>query len=976
MAFRLKRLFFALTLATGVPAGALDANRPLAEFTMESWGRPEGLPHSFVIDLAQSADGYLWAATWQGAVRFNGREFVIFDQTRLPWNRDGSAWALAQGTGGSLLLGSQRHGVSRLSNGRWTQAMPADAMPLPLLALLEDPLGRLWVGTQGGLLRIDGSGERRFGVDTGLPDSAAQTLSATPSGTVWVGTGNGAARIEGDVVTAFGAQQGLPPGEVGMILASADGSVRVGTKQGAYRLAGERFVREPADLPVDQVSSLLLDRQGSLWIGTISNGVYRSGARGLEHIDALQGLPSNHVNALLEDTQGNLWIGTHGGLTQLRETRFALYSKREGLADDFVRAVAPDTDGAVWVATNGGISRIANGQVEALAERHPDAALSSLSILTRSNGETWFGTYSHGVRVLDAGGMRAIGRSDGLAGDEVRSMLEARDGAVWVGTATGLTRLAESGPRSWTRIQDSPRTMYVRALLQDRTGRVWIGLQQGLAWSDGERVAMLEASASDPISVFGLSECTHGALWIVGQSGVQRVRDGKLDRLPASHDLSDTTIFALRADGQGTDWLSTADGLIAINHDHLEQAIDGTSGKLPMVRYADGPGAEGLALNGGSNPAANLAQDKRIWLATSQGVAVFDPAALESPVAPPPTVIERIHVDGTERDPADAARLPAGTRRIQYDYAGLSYLAPESLRYRYRLVGYDAAWIDAGAVTSVGYTNLNPGDYRFEVESLVQGASGPPRQAQHAFHLTPYLYQTLWFRALCILTLVLLAALAYRLRVTGLRRQAQTLRALVEERTQELRARSQSLERADQEKAELIERLSEKSALLARHAQEDGLTGLANRRQLDLSAAAAIHECREQGRPISLALVDIDHFKNINDAHGHATGDDVLRAVARVLAERAPAPRLAGRYGGEEFGIILPDHARDEAVHFCETLRNAIAQLDLRSLAPEVRARVSIGVAEVTTLDLPAAYAAADRQLYAAKRAGRDRVCG
>ena len=955
---------------------ALDPDSPLAEFTLKTWGREDGLPHGLVIDLEQSSDGYVWAATWQGAARFNGREFVNFDQQRLPWIPDGAAWSLTNAADGSLLLASQRYGLSRRRDGQWTPEPGLEGELSRLFAVAEDAAGILWMATERGLLsRVDGR-LKRYGVKDGLPDSAVLSLSTAANGEMWVGTANGAARVDGEVITAFGPEQGLPPGEIGMVLSARDGSIRVGSKQGAYRFDGEHFVRDPAGLPQDEVSALLVDSRGTLWVGTIGNGIFRASARGLEQLDTGQGLPSNHVNALLEDSQGNIWIATHGGLAQLRETRFAQYSRGDGLADDFARAVVEDAAGVLWVATNSGVSRIVDGRIEPLGPQYPDASLSTLSLLARNNGEIWFGTYNQGIRVFTPKGMRSIGRDDGLVGDEIRAMLDSSDGAVWVGTASGLTRLGNDGPRSWTQLDGSSRTIYVRALLQASDGRVWIGMQQGLAWSDGKQVVLLDGFAADPVNVFGLHECEHGALWVVGAGGIRRLKGGKLDRLDARHQMDSAAIFGMLSDGHGTDWLSTADGLVGIDHAALERAMDGDPGALPMTRYGDGPGSESLALNGGSNPAIQRSRDGRIWLATSQGVEVFHPDALERPVAPPPTVIERIQVDGVDREPGAPMELQAGSRRIDFDYAGLSYLAPESLRYRHRLDGFDDDWVDAGAATTVSYTNLVPGDYRFEVEALVERASGPPRRAAQAFKLQAELYQTAAFRAAAVVLALLASVLLYSYRVAGLRRQALNLQSQVEQRTSELQTRGESLERADREKAALIERLRDQTLLLERHAREDELTGLANRRRLDAAMPETVAQCRAQGRPLAVALIDIDHFKQINDNLGHAVGDDVLRRIGERIRTHAHAPIVAGRYGGEEFAIILPGFTLEDARTWCETLRVSMVKEPFDVLPPNHALTISIGIIADDGGNPADLYATADLQLYAAKHSGRNRVCG
>lgn len=990
------------------PALALDAARPLAEFTLTTWTRADGLPHGFIIDLEQSSEGYIWAATWRGAARFNGREFRIFDQAQLPWNEDGSVWKIARARDGGLLLGSQRFGLSRLRDGRWMRAWQPEP-GTTLLSVVEDTAGRVWVGTREGVFRIDAAAVRKFSVQDGMPDGTALSMSEASDGAIWIGTSDGVARIDGEAVTAFGVEQGLPRGEIGMVLATADGAVRVGTKRGVYRLEGARFVAELPELPADEVTALLLDRDGALWIGTVGHGVFRATSRGIEQLGIDQGLPSAHVNTLLEDVQGNLWIGTHGGLSQLRAARFALYSAQAGLADDFVRAIVEDDAGDRWIATNGGVSRIRDGRIESLASGHPDASLSTLSLLARRNGEVWMGTYRDGIRVLAGGHMRALGRSEGLAGEEVRSMIEAADGSIWIGTASGLTRLRGDAATSWERIGEEPSQLYVRVLLEHSSGRIYLGMPNGLASTDGEDIVRLRPPGGQAPNVFGLHECTHGHLWVLGSGGLWRLRDGQWARLDSRHDLGRHTVFSMQSDGQGNDWFSTVQGLVAVDHAALERAIDDPKASLAEVRYADGPGSEGFSLNGGSTPSSLRTRDGRIWLASGQGAVVFDPQSLDHPVAAPPTVIERILVDGADRDALAASELAPGTRRIEFRYAGLSFLAQESIRYRHRLIGFDDDWSEVGGATAVSYTNLPPEDYRFEVEALVEGAVEAPRRAVHAFRVQPYLYERIEFQFGLAVLIACLAIVWFRRRTRALRERTAELQRLVDDRTRELSARGDRLEQADREKAELIARLEAQSLQLARHAREDGLTGLANRRELDRSLQEALDQARHAGQPLCLALVDIDHFKRINDDWGHGTGDEVLRGIAEAIRDEVRAPATAGRYGGEEFGLILPGMSIEDARALCDTLRRRVAGTisDLgsgpgddagsgpaSSIAGSVQARarpapsvptaeriptvtVSIGIADVSMIEQAAqAYDEADRHLYAAKRGGRNRVAG
>lgn len=168
--------------------------------------------------------------------------------------------------------------------------------------------------------------------------------------------------------------------------------------------------------------------------------------------------------------------------------------------------------------------------------------------------------------------------------------------------------------------------------------------------------------------------------------------------------------------------------------------------------------------------------------------------------------------------------------------------------------------------------------------------------------------------------------------------------------------------------------------LLAERARVDGLTGLWNRAHFDLRLAEEMSHQPRSGRPVSLLLVDVDHFKRVNDTHGHPFGDTVLRTVAATLALGRREADVTCRYGGEEFAIILPGTDAAGAIATAERVRVDIASLRLKREGQPVPVTASIGLAAVEHSRPDAAspaqlVEAADRALYAAKQGGRDRVC-
>jgi len=381
--------------------------------------------------------------------------------------------------------------------------------------------------------------------------------------------------------------------------------------------------------------------------------------------------------------------------------------------------------------------------------------------------------------------------------------------------------------------------------------------------------------------------------------------------------------------------------------------------------------------NGGSTPAAALAPDGSVWFATSKGAVAVQPSRLARfAERPPPVVIERASADGRELPLRDGLQLQAGVNRVQVEFAGLGFVMPQRVRYRYRVDGFDQQWVERGAPADAELTNLPPGDYQFRVVASYVDGDWSPNEASWLFSVAPHWWQRREVQLLALLVVLGLIALAIRLRTRQLRLRGVRLRTLVEQRTADLNRQTERLLAVDAERNALLERLRQQSEAFERQAREDALTGLPNRRAFDEALADAMLRAREHGEALSLVLIDVDHFKRINDRYSHAVGDAALRAVADALRAAVRPGDGISRWGGEEFAVLLPDTDADTALHQADRLREAIAAIDGESLAPGVRLSASLGVAQDSgSGHHDRLVSRADAAMYRAKQAGRNRVC-
>ncbi|WP_445397419.1 ligand-binding sensor domain-containing diguanylate cyclase [Zobellella sp. An-6] len=947
---RFHRIFGLLLLVLSSALAAAQA--PLSHYYQDVWTTRNGLPHNSINAIAQTSEGYLWFATWEGVARYNGREFRVFERGEHTGLPDSGLRSLTPDGQGVLVAGA-RGGVSRYEQQRWTAEPVVAAM---VNHVLRDRRGRLWFATEGeGIYMRDGGGEHHYGAAEGLPGAGVYRLLEDEDGRIWAGTSQGLAWIrEGEVAVV----PGVPPVPVLALLHDERGRLLIGSEQGLYVWEDDSARPHSPALAGEAVSSLLLDDEGSLWLGTIDRGLVRVSRFGLERLGLAQGLPDKRVVSLFQDAERSIWVGTNGGLLRLRDAPFTSYTQDDGLAGNYVRTVLAHSDGSVWVGSSNGLSQIRGDTITSLPLLLPDGGIPSvLSLAEGRRGELWVGTYTHGLLRLQDGELAEIlDRESGLGANEVRAVLPARDGSLWVGTAKGLNRLAEDGIRTYTQADGLPGD-FVMNLFEAVNGDIWVGTGVGAARvRDGTVTPLYLNSQENAEYAFGFYQEPDGRhLWMATDRGLlrYRYRDGSLAVVGRRHGLPVEKMFQPVADRLGGLWLTTNRGIIRIGLAEAHRVADGELARIDFELFGEGDGMASSQANGGSGPAAVQAADGSVWIATAKGVARVQPERLaDFGRSRLPVVLEGVEVNGQSTGIAGPQRLAAGSERLQLRFAGLGYVMPERIRYRTLLEGFDQDWVPREHQAQAEYTNLPPGRYLFRVAAAYPYGDWSEQEASLAFTIAPFFWQrSLFWWSLGILGLGGVWLLM-RLRLRLLRRRAEQLEQQVAEKTGELQRQSQAFER---------------------QAREDQLTGLANRRAFDEGLQAAWAD--RGSAALCLAVLDIDHFKQVNDRWSHAVGDQAIRAVAAVLRHELRAGDLAARWGGEEFTLLLPGTTVEEARRICERVRRAIEEMDCGPIAAGLRLSVSLGLAEAGSLpDEDKLLSCADKALYRAKREGRNRV--
>ncbi len=970
-----------LLMICACPAWSLDPSRSLDEYALEVWDTDTGLPHNQVHTIAQTPDGYLWFGTWEGLVRFNAREFRLFDRNTVAELADNGVRALLVDRRQRLWAGTSRGGLSRLDGENWDHFDQRDGMISDeVLALREDSVGRIWVGLEeGGVAVITDDQIRNYTTADGLLHNTVLCIAETPDGAIWLGTSNGLSRWFDGRITTPNLGELTPSRQILDLYVDQKGTLLVGGDFGLLKLAGDQLepVLPGSQLGTQAVAVTYQDSHGALWIGAVSGGLMRLHEGRLEHLGVAHGLPHNRVIAMIEDREGSMWIGTGSGLVQLKDAAASMLGLQRGLSDAYVRSLLQDSQGRMWVGTSNGLNRLQDDRFETLFPGGGPVGNHVLALAEDAAGVLWLGTYDSGLVRYDGRTFTHLGQGEGLAGTQVRSILPARDGALWVGTTNGLNRIKDGRMDRFGREHGLPRE-YVFALHEDRNGRIWVGTTAGAARFDNNRFETLDLPSRQAVrDVFDFLETDDGTVYAATSDGILRVRGEQVRIASGERGQLPGALFNLLEDDAGALWMGSNRGIFRINRDELDGVLDGRLSQFVATQLDRTDGLANNQCNGGSQASAVKAQDGKLWFATAKGVAIIDPKqANEKTMSAPPVVIEDVRVDGREQNQrADGVRLSSGRHKIEIFFAGLSFYSPDDVRYRYRLVGYDDAWLEAPRGRPAVFTNLPPGRFEFEVSAAQLHGDFNAEVARLEILIAPTFRQTPWFILLVLVGLIAAIWIGVRARTVQLRRRERQLAALVDERTLALEHRSQALQAADQEKARLLEELRLKSEAFEHQAKHDELTGLANRRYFDQQLTRDHVRARLDDKPLAIALVDVDHFKAINDRFGHQVGDEVLRAIAGVLRQFQPSDERVARYGGEEFAMSFPDLGFEEARARLERLRMAIAELDLSAISPRLSVSVSIGLsADRKAKHHERLLADADHFLYEAKRQGRNRV--
>jgi signal transduction histidine kinase/ligand-binding sensor domain-containing protein/DNA-binding response OmpR family regulator len=785
-------------LFTASTAHGLDPRKQIDQYGHDSWNSRHGLPGEAVYQILQTGDGYLWLRTAVGLIRFDGVRFVPMDSVvgREPVK------AIATGEHGALLIRTTSRTVL-YRDGIFSDYLPPE--PLPdgdIKSIIPTSGGGLLVGSDDFIYWIQGRVIRTL-----LSRTAGINAFLQQGPDTWIAGAKclylfrqGGLSIAPFSLSGAGAYA---------LAADHDNRLWVGTRKGLYRSGDKGGQLEPVapDAVQGAVNAVLIDRQGSQWIGTDNSGLLRLSGNKVSTFTIEDGLNDRTVLSLFEDRQGSIWVGTANGLDRFREAKVTTIAAKEGLPSSRTQAIVGTPDGSLFVyCENGGLAKLNDG-LPVLISRKEDASLFYGHTLYGSkDGSIWAGTDA-GLAEYRDGKLTIHPASHDLAGRFISAISEDDEGMI-LATSDSLALRYKEGKTSLFTIHGRSTPLskpgnYTFTIYRDPAGTLWFGTVKGLF--KFARGASPQASRQSQVNfpVTSISPDNAGNLWLGGRRpGITRfrVRDGKLTHYRKDDGLFDSYPTSALPDREGNLWMSTPNGIYVASGLDLDNFADGRISTVPTTVYGI---EDGMITREATSPDAQQGgwrtSDGKLWFATIHGIVSIDPEHLLRNDRVPRVIIEEIGIDERYYQAKQVLEIPPGKGNLEVQYTGLDILIPEHANFKYQLEGYDHGWVDAGTRRTAYYTKLPAGRYRFHVIAANEDGVWNLQGAYAGFVLLPHFYETHWFYALCAMALLLAAITGARLKSRRLRMRAEDLGRIVEERTKDLKA--EILERQHAEEA-------------------------------------------------------------------------------------------------------------------------------------------------------------------------------
>jgi signal transduction histidine kinase len=750
-----KSLWLAFTIAcsTAVHAGGAT------QWQARSWTTDDALPQGTVHAIAQTRDGNLWFTTLGGLVRFDGLRFQTFDRVTAPGIASNRFTTLFEDHTGTLWAGTEDGVVTELRNGAFRSYRVGTSANA--VCAITESAGTLWLLSNDGFFAFE-----RASFVPRLPASFKNAPFKTPFG---YGYHQGFAYAGASTVEVIrpDLRKTLLADHPTAVFADQRGAMWIAERNQIRCVTNNDVRRIPANL--GRITAVLTTSDGATWLAVSGKGVARLFGEQVTWIGKSEGLGSTEIVTLFEDRERTVWTGSDDdGVSCIRPRLATVWDE---LPSPNVYPIVSGSKGLLIGSWGSGVYRFADGRFEHIGSSRG----AIMSVLEEPDGSVWWSVYGRGV-VSSRDESRLFTTADGLPSAIVPVLYRDRKGRMWAGTYSGLSWF--DGKRFVpVATSESPRWREIHVLAEDRDGNLLIGTHAGIGRIRNGKFEILanERTGLTSGNVRALHPDDDGTIWAgTYDGGVNRLRNGRVASITTREGLYDNGVFCIIEDGAFF-WMTSNRGIYRVGRSELNAVADGTLRSLSALALTRRDGLKSAECNGGVQSAGCKTADGRLWFPTQRGVVMVDPRLLYAGSQPPSVQLTRARIDDREVPLSAPLRIAGASKRIEIDFASLTFVDAERSRYRYILRGLDEKWTQTVGKRNVSYTGLPPGKYRFEVTSADAAGTWSPHLAALDIEVLPPFWRTYWFVALVGATIAIVIATIFRARLQALekRRAAQ-----------------------------------------------------------------------------------------------------------------------------------------------------------------------------------------------------------